>query len=336
MWPRDIPLCLPLQHRGQEAVITALKRARHLLPFPLLGIDTDNGGEFINVELAAYCEHEHLSFTRGRPRKSNDQCFVEQKNGAVVRQVVGYDRFVGDLAFRQLTELYRALRLYVNCFQPSMKLRTKQREGSRVRRTYDHAQTPLPRLIASGILPPDKQDEVARVTQSLDPLRLLQQLEHLQKALWLHAVKPGTSLESLMPPSTLPFAVQQCAEHEVPEEGITASMPTLRKQQRKAHRKKSQRPRDWRTRKDPFAGGFEQVTSWLIANPERTGVSLFQELNQLYPDRWRQTQQRTDTSRSAETPAPSPGDLCGAASRRTEWGNTSSTSLTSRGDYQPS
>jgi hypothetical protein len=64
--------CLPLQHRGQEAVITALKRARHLLPFPLLGIDTDNGGEFINVELAAYCEHEHLSFTRGRPRKSND------------------------------------------------------------------------------------------------------------------------------------------------------------------------------------------------------------------------------------------------------------------------
>jgi hypothetical protein len=78
--------CLPLRHRGQETVIAALKRARQLLPFPLLGIDTDNGGEFINVELAAYCEQEHLTFTRGRPRKSNDQCFVEQKNGAVVRK----------------------------------------------------------------------------------------------------------------------------------------------------------------------------------------------------------------------------------------------------------
>ena len=114
--------CLPLRHRGKEAVIAVLKRARQVLPFPLLGIDTDNGREFINVELAAYCAQEQLTFTRGRPHKSNDQCFVEPKNGAVVRQVVGYDRFAGDLAFRQLTELYRALRLYVNCFQPSMKI----------------------------------------------------------------------------------------------------------------------------------------------------------------------------------------------------------------------
>ena len=85
--------CLPLLGRGQEVVIAALKRARQLLPFPLLGIDTDNGGEFINMELAAYCEQEQITFTRGRPRKSNDQCYVEQKNGQIVRQVVGYDRF---------------------------------------------------------------------------------------------------------------------------------------------------------------------------------------------------------------------------------------------------
>lgn len=103
--------CLPLLARGQEPVIAALKRARQLLPFPLLGIDTDNGGEFINMELATYCEQEHLAFTRGRPRKSNDQCYVEQKNGQIVRQVVDYDRFSGELAYRQLTELYRALRL---------------------------------------------------------------------------------------------------------------------------------------------------------------------------------------------------------------------------------
>jgi len=107
--------CLPLLSRGQEAVVAALKRAQQLLPFPLLGIDTDNGAEFINVELLAFCEQEHITFTRGRPRRSNDQCYVEQKNGQIVRQVVGYDRFTGEQAYRQLTELYRALRVYVNC-----------------------------------------------------------------------------------------------------------------------------------------------------------------------------------------------------------------------------
>ena len=285
--------CLPLRHRGQEAVIAALKRARQVLPFPLLGIDTDNGGEFINVELAAYCEQEQLTFTRGRPRKSNDQCFVEQKNGAIVRQVVGYDRFVGDLAYRQLTELYRALRLYVNCFQPSMKLQTKQREGSKVRRRYDQAQTPLERLLASSVLPAEKRQELERVAQALDPLRLLEQLEHLQKALWRHAVTPGASGEAPEANATLRFAVQQCAELPLPEEGILASRPSLRKRQRKEQQKKSQRPRDWRTRKDPFEGCWEQVTAWLTANPERTGVSIFQELQQLYPDRWRLTQCRT-------------------------------------------
>src|SRR5204862_8068257 len=106
--------CLPLLNRGQEAVVAALKRAQLLLPFPLLGIDTDNGGEFINMELLAFCEQEQLTFTRGRPRRSNDQCYVEQKNGQIVRQVVGYDRSEGLLAYRQLTELYRALRVYVN------------------------------------------------------------------------------------------------------------------------------------------------------------------------------------------------------------------------------
>jgi Integrase core domain len=90
--------CLPLLNRSQEGVVAALSRAQQLLPFPILGIDTDNGSEFINTELLAYCEREHITFTRGRPQKSNDQCYVEQKNGQIVRQVVGYDRFIGELA----------------------------------------------------------------------------------------------------------------------------------------------------------------------------------------------------------------------------------------------
>ena len=192
--------CLPLLHRSQEAVLAALRRARTLFPFPILGIDTDNGGEFINEVLIAYCEQEHLTFTRGRPYLKNDQCFVEQKNGAMVRQVVGYDRFVGEHAYRQLTELYRALRLYVNCFQPSMKLLSKQREGKKVRYVYDSAKTPLQRLFQSGVLPVEMQQELLEVAQALDPIRLFEQLEQLQQAVFRCAVGCSPFLSSL--PST--------------------------------------------------------------------------------------------------------------------------------------
>lgn len=87
--------CLPLLSKSAEAVLVVLQRARSLFPFPLLGLDTDNGTEFMNEVLFAYYEQEHITFTRGRPLLKNDQCYVEQKNGHIVRQVVGYDRFVG-------------------------------------------------------------------------------------------------------------------------------------------------------------------------------------------------------------------------------------------------
>jgi hypothetical protein len=226
-----------------------------------------------------------------------------QKNGAIVRQVVGYDRFVGELAYRQLTELYRALRLYVNCFQPSMKLQMKQREGSKIHRTYDQAQTPMQRLLASGIVSPKKQQELERITEALDPLRLLQQLEHLQKALWRHAVTSSPS--SPAPASPLQFSVKECTKGHVPADGIPGTPPSLLKQQRKRKYQKSGRPRDWRTRKDPFEGEWEQVTSWLLANPALTGVDIFHKLEELPPGRYRPTQVRTDTSGS-EQAAPTP------------------------------
>jgi hypothetical protein len=278
--------CVPLFNRDQVSVIQALERVRQLLPFPLLGLDTDNGGEFINAEVLAYCEREHITFTRGRSQHSNDQCFVEQKNGAVVRQVVGYDRFAGEAAHRQLTELYRALRLYVNCFQPSMKLRSKVRQGSHVQRTYDQAQTPLQRLLASGVLSAAKVEELQRVARVLDPIRLLAQLEHLQHALWRHVAKPPETTEALR------FEVKQCAEGQLPEEGIIAASPSLSKRRRK-ERPTPPRPHDWRTRPDPFEGLWEQASAWLAVNPERTGVSIFQELQQRYPGRFRDTQLRT-------------------------------------------
>ena len=138
--------CLALLRRTEADILQALTTARQILPFQLVGLDTDNGSEFMNYGLLAYCERETIQFTRGRARRKNDQCFVEQKNGSIVRQLVGYDRYEGSLAYRQLAELYRVVRLYVNFFQPSMKLTTKTRDGSRVTKRYDIAQTPYQRL----------------------------------------------------------------------------------------------------------------------------------------------------------------------------------------------
>jgi len=285
--------CLPLLNRSQEMVIAALKRAQHLLPFPMLGLDTDNGTEFINVELLTFCEQAHITFTRGRPRQSNDQCYVEQKNGQIVRQVVGYDRFVGELAYRQLTELYRALRLYVNCFQPSMKLQTKEREGNKVHRTYDQAQTPMQRLLASGIISANKQHELLRITQALDPLRLLTQLEQLQKALWRHAITPETLSASQASSSTPPFSVASVTEEQLPTDGLPHTPPSLLKQERKRRYQKSGRPHDWRTRQYPFEGVWEEVSARLVERPDLTAAEIFRELDRRYPGRWRATQART-------------------------------------------
>jgi hypothetical protein len=193
--------CLPLLQRSGGAVIHALDRVRQLLPFPLLGVDTDNGSEFLTTELLAYCRREQITFTRGRPGKKNDQCFVEQKNGAIVRQVIGYDRVDGQAAYRQLTEVYRAVRLHVNFFQPSMKLLHKRREGSSVYRKYDRAQTPWQRLQAQTTLAPKTQARLDTIYYALDPVRLLEQLATLQAALWTHAIVQSVTTASQVPGS---------------------------------------------------------------------------------------------------------------------------------------
>jgi hypothetical protein len=144
-------------------------------------------GRRINEVVVAYCEREQITFTRGRPYQKRDQCFVEQKNSVIVRQVAGYDRFVGVRAYQQLTELYLALRLYVNCFQPSMKLLSKKRDGKKIRCMYDPAKTPLQRLMLSGILPVEMQQELTKVAEVLDPISLLHQLKQLQQAVFRSA-----------------------------------------------------------------------------------------------------------------------------------------------------
>jgi len=291
--------CLPLRYRSQHAVVQALDQARRLLPFSMLGLDTDNGSEFINAEVLGYCEREKITFTRGRAYKKNDQCFVEQKKGAVVGQLVGYDRFEGERAYRQLAELYRGVRLYINFFQPSMKLKTKHRDGSKVRCTYDTAQTPFQRLRAA--LDNDELKRLQAIFQALDPVRLLRQIEALQDALWKHAVLPTTDNSNrqreieTMP--ELQFIANICGS----QSGENAEMirdnsltrPAERKKRRYHRTKPPRRLRHWRTRKDPFETVWDEICQWLTANPERTAKSLFTELHQHYPGQFPDNQLRT-------------------------------------------
>jgi hypothetical protein len=298
--------CLALPHRSQEAVLQALDMAGRLLPFPLLGLDTDNGSEFLNQELLAYCQRERITFTRGRAYKKNDQCYVEQKNGSIVRALVGYDRFEGELAYRQLIELYRAVRLYVNGFQPSMKLRTKERAGSKVTRTYHDARTPLQRLAASTALPHDIRDRLLALFAALDPVRLLQQLHTLQEALWRHAVVASATVAPhvghLPDANEVQFNVRGCGVPLAPEvvwvtgssiADLAAFLRGSASTKRKYRRVKTRMARTWRTRPDPFAAVWEQIRQELEAAPARTAKELFAEVQRAYPGQYADGQLRT-------------------------------------------
>lgn len=290
--------CLPLLHRGQDAVVQALRTVRRVLPFPLLGLDTDNGAEFINAAVLAYCAETETTFTRGRVANSNDQCFVEQKNGSIVRQLVGYDRYVGEAAYRQLAELYRAVRLYVNFFQPSVKLRTKQREGSRVRRTYDIARTPFQRLSASGAMDDATHARLEAIVQTLDPVRLLRQIQTLQDALWRHAMLPPTAMAVQTTPSAaVRFDVHACSTETDGVLSTGAAVDNLpgRAPGHRRYRRtpRTLGPRTYRTRPDPFADVWEEIRAGLEQHPERTAKSAFQGLQVRYPGRFPDVQLRT-------------------------------------------
>ena len=170
--------------KGQQRVGAAIHHVWQRLPVPLVGLDSDNGSEFINHGLYDWCRRHGITFTRSRAWKKNDSAHVEQKNGAVVRQLIGYDRFVSHAAYRQLRCVYELARLHVNFFQPVEKLLTKTRQGARTHRVYDRAQTPYQRLRAAGVLTAEKSAELERLYQSLHPLRLRRDLEAALDQLW--------------------------------------------------------------------------------------------------------------------------------------------------------
>ena len=144
--------CFSLRHRSQIMVFEALDQLHARLPFPLLGIDSDNDSVFINELMLKYCQTNNITFTRCRPYKKNDQCFVEQKNWSIVRRTIGYQRYESNAAHHLLGEIYADLHLFTNMFQPTFKLKSKKRIGAKVFKQYERPKTSLQRVLDMQLL----------------------------------------------------------------------------------------------------------------------------------------------------------------------------------------
>ncbi|HQG82177.1 MAG TPA: transposase family protein [Caldisericia bacterium] len=171
------------KNKAQVNVFNALNSIIKRFPFPILGIDSDNGGEFINDELFRYCSENKITFTRGRRYKKNDNCYVEQKNYSIVREFVGYMRYDTEEELIMLNKLYSILRLYTNYFQPVMKLIKKKRFGAHEKRTYDTARTPYRRTLESPFISSANKRLLQASYNSLNPAQLKREIERYQNKL---------------------------------------------------------------------------------------------------------------------------------------------------------
>lgn len=176
--------CLALPNKTQIAVSQAIGDLRKNLPFPLLGLDSDNGSEFINDTLYRYCLSEHITFTRSRPYQKNDQAHVEQKNWSVVRHTIGYDRLETLDELTLLASIYSDLRLYINFFQPVLKLISKQRVDGKVIHTYDQATTPFRRVLALDSIPVLFKARLTDQYFHLNPVALRSSIDSKVALLW--------------------------------------------------------------------------------------------------------------------------------------------------------
>jgi hypothetical protein len=185
-----------VRNKARVWVFEALKDVKGRLPFPLLGLDSDNGGEFINEPLRMYCEEHKITFTRTRPYRKNDNCHVEQKNWSVIRRHVGYMRHDTEEELKTLNELYGHLRLYVNFFQPVMKLKEKTKAGSRVTKKYHAPKTPYQLVLESKLVDNAVKQKLRRQYERLNPAELKRAITRLQdKLLRLATSKAGAKRE---------------------------------------------------------------------------------------------------------------------------------------------
>ena len=176
--------CLAVLPRSKQTVFEAIKTMRTRLPFALLGIDSDNGTEFINDLLFHYCDYQKITFTRSRPYQKNDQAHVEQKNWSVVRRLIGYDRLDTQAQYILLQSIYQDLRLYSNFFQPVLKLISKERMDNKTIKRYDIAATPYQRVLASNDIPLEAKARLTKLYVQLNPVTLRTTIDQNVDQLW--------------------------------------------------------------------------------------------------------------------------------------------------------
>lgn len=266
--------------REQTLVTLTVEEVRVRLPFPMLGLDVDNDSAFINETVVNYCKERCLELTRSRAYKKNDQAWIEQKNGAVVRRLVGYGRLEGATAARALSNLHEIGRLYVNFFQPSFKLKSKTREGAKVTKKYETPATPYQRLLASDRVTKECKEQLRRTFSALDPVQLLNQIREAQRTL-THLEVGGSGGKTADTSQELSRFVESLStawrEGEV----------------RPTHRKQSSGPRAWRTRLDPFEKVWPLVEQWLNEQPDTTAKDLFHRLQAQLSEPFQPGQLRT-------------------------------------------
>ena len=169
-----------VENKSQHHVFIGITEIKKQFPFPVLGIDSDNGSEFINNHLQKYCEENRITFTRARAYKKNDNCYVEQKNWSIVRRAVGYLRYETVEEVNLLNQIYNKLRLYTNFFQPQMKCQEKTRIGSKVKKKYDAPKTPYQRIIECESINKKIKMHLKTLYASLNPVELKKEIVQLQ------------------------------------------------------------------------------------------------------------------------------------------------------------
>jgi len=263
--------CLALLVREQNLIVQGFVHSQTLLPFRILGLDADNDSAFMNQTVVNFCKDNAIEFTRSRAYRKNDQAWVEQKNGAIVRRLVGYGRLSGIVATTALAELYAVARLYVNFFQPCFKLKRKQRDGARVVKTYHPPMTPCERVLQLAAVDEAVKARLREQLRQLDPIALLQRIRAAQQKL-VEIAGHGTSSGELS--STPDLNAYLAGLSSAWQEGEV----------RPTYRRKREAPRAWRTRADPFEQTWPMLEQWLQADPSATAKDLLGRLKAMFPE----------------------------------------------------
>ena len=248
--------------RGPIVGIEAMTRAQGLFPWVICGADFDNDSAFMNNVVVPWCRAQKIGVTRSRAYKKNDQAFVEQKNGAVVRRLVGYGRFVGVETARVMARLYAAARLLVNFFQPSSKFKEKRREGAKIIKRYHPPATPYERALGHPKLPSAVKRRLRRTYRTLDPIQLLATIRTAREELGERIGKRGLARgPTVSPADPLSFARSLGTAAKTTEVRATHRRPKRR------YKKRIRMP----SKLDPHLATIE---NWLAVEPQLTALAI--------------------------------------------------------------